>query len=1658
MTSPGGSEHISRYRALGEFDNLIRAAREARNELRKLREEEAKLNAQSLADDKKITASKLERAKAEKANADAAKNAAANLNNNDAAGKSGEGAGVAYSRGIGKGIQKEIQSGANRQFVDAATKALQQAFAEAGRNSGRAFTKETQQSIKGDGNTTSKIIVESVERVREAFQKMGDEAGTKFHIGVRERFRRDKSGVYNSSGFEYSLREFVDRSQRAGEDSGSRYIMGFGDKIRRLNEILPLLGFDKLDLDVGIEDAQQSIKALEFELTRLANTTTEPRVRIDTNRALGQLRGLQKLFKDEVAEAMLKDTERIRKELEKVDQLPSGKAFKFWALTAMSDMAKVFEEAERGTSVFTKLRLAAAGGGSGGGGNFLRSLVSGFDDFSESSSNLLQRLSRVSGELYRMPGIIAVLVASLPALISGLGALAGGALGLSSGLGAALGIVAAFPAAALGLTTAVGALSGVFEGMGEAIKAAQKAQEAEAEAKEKSRLGTDKALTAQQKYALALSQLGPATEAVTKAVVDFGEKWSITQKKVSENFFKQVAKDTGDLNTLLPILEDLLGRAASALGKVASAGINMITSGPWKADFQKLSKANATNLEDMGFAGLELAEAFKDIAVAAIPFTTWLVRSIREGAEAFGDWAANARGDGTIEMFLGETQESLQSLWQIFKNLGNVVNSFFKSTVDEGQTYLRTLEEITGHWADVAKAQEQANSPLRQWMVQIRPILSSLGALIGDVARGIAGLATNQNSVQSMISLLDTLRTDVLPPILSILQHLNDSGIAVTVVEALGTMLKAISTFLESGATQALTVFVVVLAEFVELLFSIASLPGISNVLGAVATGIAAIAAVSIVARFTGLFKLWDFFTWMSRNRGNLSGAFSDAARGIAGLPTTGQTNIPANVPSSIGGIGSEVRDQSKTFTNTGNAAQNAAPKVNAFSRAMAGVSTAGNNVRGALGSFTAFLGGPWGIAITAAITGVTLLSNYLIDQKKDADDTKAAFQALRGAYKELQGGDTSGIQALAETNDKLKEIIDSANIYKISLTDVSGALGGQDQALNRVNSQLDAQIAILKENAAVEVKYINGRAVVIKATHDAAIEAERYKQKINEVANEQDRQNGALQQATSYTKTYQERLGGLTQAQVDSVVKVGELDGKIRLLSGALDTLSSATASNESRSRALSDLIQYQVGPLEAANEATETFRSSLLDLSDAVEANGRSLDVKTRAGLRNRDALQAAAKATRDLYLQDIASGTPMDQATKRHQDRIRELQKEADKTFKNKEEVKKLISVYGDVPDNLKTNILTDEKGFAAVYVELSKLAVMQKALQEGKSIDEAQKAWNKESSKFYQRYIPGVNGDGYGIPKYATGGPVWGAGTRTSDSIQAWLSNGEFVQPTDAVEHYGMPIMEALRTKKLDKVAIQEALPSESGYASGGSVHSEKCVSCQSGGHKFATGGSVRVPIVVNPRGTMVDKNWVTGGGEGGPLGGMGGGMGYQWQMRVLRQAFPGLELWSGYRPGSRTLSGNRSYHSLGRAVDIAPRRDVTAWIRANYGGKTKELITPFNDLNIHNGKPHRYTGAVWNQHNFAGGNAHTHWAFNQGGLVDLMKMLNMDNLAPSINSSLPTTPRTLSPAASSVVNNTTDKTTTFGDIIINNPTAERGGDSIRNALYRTQLLL
>jgi phage-related protein len=138
-------------------------------------------------------------------------------------------------------------------------------------------------------------------------------------------------------------------------------------------------------------------------------------------------------------------------------------------------------------------------------------------------------------------------------------------------------------------------------------------------------------------------------------------------------------------------------------------------------------------------------------------------------------------------------------------------------------------------------------------------------------------------------------------------------------------------------------------------------------------------------------------------------------------------------------------------------------------------------------------------------------------------------------------------------------------------------------------------------------------------------------------------------------------------------------------------------------------------------------------------------------------------------------------------------------------------------------------------------------------------------------------------------------------------------------------------------------------------------------------------------------------------------------------RINKEKFPNSRLTSSVR-NSTTVSGNKSLHASGMAIDVAGPRSMdtnammkmATWWRNNYGSKLAELIyTPLGKKQIKNGQNYQYTGAVAAQHK-----NHVHIAARKamdgkgglpggGGGTDWMSWLNpFKKLKDTIKNKMP----------------------------------------------------
>lgn len=450
---------------------------------------------------------------------------------------------------------------------------------------------------------------------------------------------------------------------------------------------------------------------------------------------------------------------------------------------------------------------------------------------------------------------------------------------------------------------------------------------------------------------------------------------------------------------------------------------------------------------------------------------------------------------------------------------------------------------------------------------------------------------------------------------------------------------------------------------------------------------------------------------------------------------------------------------RSTTVAKVGSSFRNAKGDASGFGSTVRGIASAGfTGLKSAAGGVMGLLGGPWGLALG----GATILLTTLMGQSEKA---AAEQQKLAGAGKAVADA-IAGQNGVINANVRQKAaqaaedagLLAGAERFGISTSRVTDAITGQKGALGALTSQLGL---FAEQHSHIESSE-GGATVVYDQEGAAALKLRDNLQAVVGAKNGDVAASGRVAAAAQTTSVAQ--AAGTTSAELyrQAIERAGieydEAAGLADQLKAAIDALTAAEMA--------------QIDTLEGYEAAQDALTSS-------VQANGRTLDIHTEKGRANRDALEDVAKKSRDVMQADIDSGVPMNQALARHNQRIAALRKEAKDTFGAKSQADKLITTYSKVPKDVRTAIRTS--GYEEANRRMLDLSAKQTALAHGVQI----------GSPGYSQYVRQINQEknrqrGGG---FAGGGPVFGAGTATSDSIMARVSNNEHIWTAAEVQAAG-----------------------------------------------------------------------------------------------------------------------------------------------------------------------------------------------------------------------------------------------------------------------------
>jgi hypothetical protein len=410
---------------------------------------------------------------------------------------------------------------------------------------------------------------------------------------------------------------------------------------------------------------------------------------------------------------------------------------------------------------------------------------------------------------------------------------------------------------------------------------------------------------AADEFAAAMARLSPSARSVVKQLLAMRGEWEKMRRTVQESFFSKIVNDIQLLRRLFPPVTKLLSNLAGELGSLSSQLIKKVTSDSWIADIYKFADESVKPVHDIGEGLLSLLDAFKDLTIAALPFLTALAEGFREGAKNFAALVATAREDGSLAAYLERVRSKMAQWWRIIKNISSAIYNYGKAAGDLGDWLTDGFEKMTKGWADNAKNAAKAGSPFRQYLEDIKPLLKNINGLLGDFFGWIAKTAMNKKFINQMNDIVTIFRDKIGPAIGDILDVLADTGVSVALTDALASLAELIDTILKNGGAAAIKNFFKAVDAGFKALSDFASIPGVGGILTVLFQGLAGLAAISFVGKFTGLTSLLGLLLKVGR-----AGGVRNFMRSLAGLParsvagaaaTTGATAAASGAASAAG-------------------------------------------------------------------------------------------------------------------------------------------------------------------------------------------------------------------------------------------------------------------------------------------------------------------------------------------------------------------------------------------------------------------------------------------------------------------------------------------------------------------------------------------------------------------------------------------------------------------------------------------------------------------------------------------------------------------------------------------------------------------------------------
>ncbi|MGW0757182.1 hypothetical protein ACWD1Y_11940 [Streptomyces sp. NPDC002814] len=738
----------------------------------------------------------------------------------------------------------------------------------------------------------------------------------------------------------------------------------------------------------------------------------------------------------------------------------------------------------------------------------------------------------------------------------------------------AVGVLGAIPGLIVAGGTAAIATRVAFSGWGEALKQTLKTQ---------AQLAAGTKLTKAQQDALdqSLKGLSESARASVKTVASLSGEWREMKQSVQERFFSKVANEIKPLsNAVLPLLKSSLGDAAGQMGELAKRGAQAMKSGPFAKDFKTVAATNKAVIGNVTDGVANLSAAAGHFLVASGPF----VKRVGEAGERFTLWvrasAQAGRETGSLGRFLDHAAEKAKQLGRTTVQLGKGLAGVGRAGMETGNALLDGLEgsmQRFNRWANSGEGQKS----MKKFFSDAAPTFHELNALVGDLVRGLGRMAKD-NGVRDLIR---QIRTELMPAVGAFLNAIGGS-VGPAVIGLISNIASAIASLSSAGIGLG------------TLLSALNGLLNIFNGLMDVVPG-----AGFALGAFLGTLLVLKVVTSISR--------------GVQGLVTSIRNVGTVSTTTAAG-----VTTQTSVWQRMNSAYTTAAASGSRLSGSMGAVRVAAGGLRTAASGVVTALGGPLAAVLAAGTIALGLWASHQEKAARATEAHKERISSLAQALRDSNGAIDANVRAQAaqllqdtELADGKGKLVDAMRNAGVNLRQLTDAYLDEGQGLETLEKQLRKAA-----DATLHWEDVAGGKASKQVYSD---KGQQYKDAADALAG----MSGELEKGKQKYKEFADATSTSGNAGTDSFTR----------LKTAVEGMSSATATADSRVNALKSALNELTGGTQSFHDAQTRVNAAVLSVNEAIKTNTGELKNANKELINQDGSLRTVTRAGQD-YNQHI------------------------------------------------------------------------------------------------------------------------------------------------------------------------------------------------------------------------------------------------------------------------------------------------------------------------------------------------------------------------------------------------------------------------------------